>query len=79
MAIANASGVTTRPIRTQALYTSAFLGNMKKWTAIHRHTANPTAISKSNSYFAGLYFMNVKLDVENPARGVKLPSKPAPK
>jgi hypothetical protein len=43
MAIANASGVTTRPIRTQALYTSALLGNMKKWTTIHRHTANPTA------------------------------------
>jgi len=43
MAIANASEVTTRPIRTQALYTSALLGNMKKWTTIHRHTANPTA------------------------------------
>src|SRR5215471_9400222 len=43
MAIANASGVTTRPIRTQALYTSALLGNMKNWTTIQIHTANPTA------------------------------------
>src|SRR5262245_9502153 len=43
MAIANASGVTTRPIRTQALYTSALLRNMKNWTTIHIHTANPTA------------------------------------